>query len=263
MTTNVALVSIVLLLYWVFAFVSITVFNFKIFRENLTQIFYLSVLGILALICGSLAVNIVLNLSRIADALSEQKPTLPSPGTSPSMSRGKLYSALLIVSFPLLFALLYFGDHVNSLKKERYLIEAASHLIENNRPDIEKLSKYSFDRTYAIEAAKLLKVLGKQNEHFPEVAVILRDVVGEKPVFLSFTSYENWTEKEGRDKADFLYPCSEEEREYLSKAFAGEVEAPLFSSADGAYELYQPIRTSKGVIVMYFNDRSQYGKFGS
>ena len=45
----VGLISIILLIYWVFIFISITVLGLKVFKENLTETFYFSVLGILAL----------------------------------------------------------------------------------------------------------------------------------------------------------------------------------------------------------------------
>jgi uncharacterized membrane protein len=44
------MVTVVLLVYWIFAFVSIQVFGFKVFRENLTQIFAMSILGIFAVL---------------------------------------------------------------------------------------------------------------------------------------------------------------------------------------------------------------------
>jgi hypothetical protein len=50
----IGIISILLLVYWVFVFISIQVFGFKVFRENLTETFYLSVLGILALMFGAL-----------------------------------------------------------------------------------------------------------------------------------------------------------------------------------------------------------------
>jgi len=62
----VAAISIVLLIYWVFVFISVEVFGLKIFRENISQTFGMSVLGILALMGGSLMINVMFNLTRIA-----------------------------------------------------------------------------------------------------------------------------------------------------------------------------------------------------
>mgnify|MGYP006170424293 CR=1 FL=1 len=59
-------ISIVLLVYWVFTFILIEVFGLKVFRKNMTESFYLSVLGILAMMAGALIINIMFNLTRIA-----------------------------------------------------------------------------------------------------------------------------------------------------------------------------------------------------
>ena len=60
-------ISIILLIYWVFTFVSIQVFGLRVFRENMTETFYMSVLGILALMSGALIINVMFNLTRIAE----------------------------------------------------------------------------------------------------------------------------------------------------------------------------------------------------
>ena len=57
----IALISIILLVYWVFIFIIAVVFGIKIFRENITEIFGFSILGILAILASSLIVNIMLN----------------------------------------------------------------------------------------------------------------------------------------------------------------------------------------------------------
>jgi hypothetical protein len=67
----IGIISILLLVYWVFVFISIQVFGFKVFRENLTETFYLSVLGILALMFGALIINVMFNLTRIAEKLNQ------------------------------------------------------------------------------------------------------------------------------------------------------------------------------------------------
>jgi len=46
----IGIVAIVLLIYWIFTFILIEVFGLKVFRQNMTESFYFSVLGILALL---------------------------------------------------------------------------------------------------------------------------------------------------------------------------------------------------------------------
>ncbi|HET8736614.1 MAG TPA: hypothetical protein VFM69_08435 [Pricia sp.] len=60
-------ISIVLLIYWVFINITVSVFGLKVFENRLAEIFYMSLWGILALMFGALILNVMLNLTRIAN----------------------------------------------------------------------------------------------------------------------------------------------------------------------------------------------------
>ena len=46
-TNIIGMVAVTLLVYWVFALILIQVFGLKVFREHITEIFLMSILGIL------------------------------------------------------------------------------------------------------------------------------------------------------------------------------------------------------------------------
>ncbi len=71
----VALIAILLLIYWIFIFISVEIFGLKIFRENISQTFAMSVLGIFALMAGSLMINVMFNLTRIAEKHNKDEIT--------------------------------------------------------------------------------------------------------------------------------------------------------------------------------------------
>ena len=79
-TSNViGIIAIVALIYWVFTFIAIQVFGLRVFKENLTEIFSMSILGILALMSGALMLNIMFNLTRIAERHRRRtRPFLPA-----------------------------------------------------------------------------------------------------------------------------------------------------------------------------------------
>ena len=214
-TTNVAIVSILLLIYWVFIFVTTTVFGFKVFRENLTETFYLSILGIIAVLGGAMIVNVILNMSKIAEALAAQNPITTERNTT--FRRGRLI--LFILSFPLLFVLLYLGDYASSIKKQSYLVSSAKYVAENNADEIERIGNYSFDASYVNETSVTLTRMSKEYEKFPSVSVILSDTLNNKPVFLEFTQYKKWTKKETDEKHEHIFSSSPEERDYLTQIF--------------------------------------------
>jgi hypothetical protein len=259
LTTRLAALSIILLLYWVFALVSILVFDFKVFRENLTESFYLSILGILSVLGGSLIVNVILNLSKIADSVSAATGS-PAPPASPIP---RSYLAIFLLLFPALFACLYVGDVANSARNRRRLVESAQYLIEQNRSDIESFGAYSFDPAYVARVAEVLQILGNRNESAPGVSLIVSDSVRGRQLFLEFSRYRSWPEKGPASRTDFIHSCSSEENEYLKSVFAGRQTGHRFSAHGGSYELYYPIKTSTRTIVIYFTDRSEYGGFGS
>ena len=53
-TNIIGMVAVTLLVYWVFALILIQVFGLKVFREHITEIFLMSILGILAVMGGTL-----------------------------------------------------------------------------------------------------------------------------------------------------------------------------------------------------------------
>ncbi len=259
MTNTVAMVAIVLLIYWVFAFISITVFGLKVFRENITQTFYLSVVGILALLGGAVAANVVLNLSRIADTLAGVRP-----GKSKTTGKsGRLRWLAFIFSFPILFAMLYLGDVASSIKKREYLTTTASRIVEQNAGDIEQLAKYTFNQRYVETSRDILIRLSREVKRFPSVSIIVMDEIDQRRTFLVFTQHSYWPDRGKRNRHDYLFSASIADRDYLRAVFDGQRQDHRFSAHDGSYELYFPVKTSGKIVVLYFTDRSHYGKIGS
>lgn len=254
-TNRIALTTVVLLLYWVFIYICSTVFGFKVFRENMTEIFLLSILGIFAILLGAIILNIMFNLTAIAEQKSPPEPI--NKTTHKFIVLGFVGSLLVI------FVLLYAGDIANSKNKEKQLIASATGLIEEQKEMIERLADYSFSRKYIERVSENLKVLSKVEEKFPAIRVILRDEWESKPLLFSFGAYLGLSAKEVPRKADYILSTSSEERQYLHSVFDGENTEHWFSAHDGYYEIYYPIKTDKGLIVLYLSQHSRYGKIGS
>lgn len=254
-TNKIALATVVLLMYWVFIFVSSTVFGFKVFRENMTEMFLLSILGIFAILSGAIILNIMFNLTAIADgrAKEEQK----SSGIS------KLVVTAFIGSLAVIFVLLYAGDLATSKKKESYLVSAASDLVKEQKDIVDRLANYSFSREYIERASQDIKVLGKVEEKFPRVTVITKDKIDGKEFLLGFSSYSGLGKDEEAKKADYILSTSSEERKYLHSVLDGKISKHRFSANDGRYEVYYPVKTENGNIVIHLSQHSRYGKIGS
>lgn len=253
----IGIISIILLVYWVFVFISITVFGLKIFRENITETFYLSVVGILALMFGSLIINVMFNLTRIAEKHNQDDLNV-------SKRTSKKLGLLFALSFPLVFGLLFGGDYLTSKKKEKMLISSAQEIIESNEEKSDKLLNYSFNESWIIETDDILDLYSKTDKHLPYVSVIVSDSIDKSQVFLGFRDYYGKINDTIQPpKKDFILKTTKVEREYLDKVFFNNLDEVRFSASDGRYELFYPYIKDGKRIVLYFSDYQRYGKIGS
>lgn len=253
----VALISIVLLIYWVFVFVSVEVFGFKIFRENISQTFAMSVLGIFVLMSGSLMINVMFNLTRIAQKHNQDEIVEVRRVTN------KL-GLIFLLSFPVLFGLLYAGDYLTSKKKESMLIQSAKSIVENNTQRADKLLNYEFSKSWLVETDNTLDLMSKTDKNFPNVVVIVKERIDDSDVFLGFRDYSEPNDKTIEpQKREFVFKTTKVDRDYLNKVFDENYGEKRFSAADGNYELFYPYFKDGKKIVLYFSDYQKYGKMGS
>lgn len=248
----VGLVSIILLVYWVFAFITIEVFGLKVFRENFTQTFYMSVLGILALMAGALIINIMFNLTRIAQKHNQDQE---------DTSSGKKIGWILVLSFPLIALILFGGDYLTSLKKEQHLVNSAKSILETDPSKSNSLAQYEFTEKWILQTDKIVDLFSKTDENFPHISIIVRDSIDGSPVYLSFSSYYK-SESDTRPpyKRDFIQETTQPERVYLKDVFENNKKDYRYSSHDGNYELFYPYSDGKNTIVIYFSEYQRYGK---
>jgi len=252
----IGIVSIILLVFWVFIFMCITVFGLKVFRENITESFYLSVLGILALMFGSLIINVMFNLTRIAEKHNQD-----------NVNSTKTYKKLWLVfglCFPLIFGLLYGGDYLTSKKKEQMLIASAKSIIENDIEKSDKLVDYSFSKEWINETSDILETYSKTDTYFPNIAVITLDSIGNSQAFLGFDSYDfiNKTDTIPPHRKNYIWKTTKVERDYLNKVFFENHHKIRFDARKGKYELFYPYFKDGKKIVLYFSDYQKYGKIG-
>lgn len=252
----IGIIAIVLLIYWVFTFMTIEVFGLKVFRENLTETFYMSVLGILALMAGALIVNIMFNLTRIAQKHNQDDFTAKA---------GKKVGWLLLASFPVLLLILFGGDYLTSRKKEKLLVKSAESIIEANAKKSNHLVNYEFDEAWISETEDMLGILSKTDNNFPHVSILVKDSIEQEPVFLGFTAYYSVSLNDTIPplKKDFIRKTTQPEREYLKSVFDDGNKKYRYSSHDGRYELFYPYYQGQKRIVIYFSEYQRYGKIGS
>lgn len=277
-TNIVGMVAVTLLVYWVFALILIQVFGLKVFREHITEIFLMSILGIFAVMGGTLMLNIMLNLTRIAERGQEEE----SKG-----GRKTLY--LLLAVFPLLAALLFGGNHLTIQQKRDILIQSSERIVKDNPAQIDALADYRFDLAYIRKTSEILDLMAKDNSSFKSAVIIVPDEIDNKPVYLAFSAdssrltlcdevvpttnqnaegSDNFVvnrngEKVAVKKTDYVYSPDLKEREYLQKVFVGQTQEMRYEAEDGHYSLCHPYRKNGKTIILCFSDYQEYGKIGS
>lgn len=256
-TQKLSIIFTFILIYWIVIFISVTVFDFKIFRENITETFYLSVVGILAILFSSALLNVMMNISIIADNADKQPRTV--------IANKKLYGGalLVILSFLFIFAALYTGDRLNSAKKREYLIASAQRLYNDHKEKFSAMDHFAFSPSFASDLGQALRIISQQDKNFQNASVIVRGFIDGEPVFLNFGPVYSKYELEDFDKADFILPTNMEERDYLNRVFEGGSEELRYSSSDGEYELYFPVTDRQSKFIIYLSEHQQYGKYGS
>lgn len=254
-TNKVAFWSVIALFYWIFIFIVITVFDLKIFRENITETFLMSVMAIFALLGGALVLNIMSNLSKISASVVAQSDAPKSVSTK----------KWWLLSFPIILALLVVGNALSAHNKEKMLVNAAESLIAQNPKYNQLFANYSFDETYIKNTALALEVIQKIDKFFPSVMVIQQDEIDGKPVFLKFNEYFSDSEEQPKTltKQSHIFTTGSIERKYLAQVFQRKSDKHLFVSDKGRYELFYPVTVSDKRYVMYFSDYQRYGKIGS
>ena len=285
-TNIIGMVAVTLLVYWVFALILIQVFGLKVFREHITEIFLMSILGIFAVMGGTLMLNIMLNLTRIAERGQEEE-----------VRGGRKTVYLLLAVFPILAALLFGGNYLTIRQKRDILTQSSERIVKDNPAQIDALTDYRFDLAYIKKSSEILDLMAKDDLSFKSAMIIVQDKIDNKPVYLAFSADSRLNvggeavpaasqneavpaanqNVEGNDnfvmdrngekvmvkKMDYVYSPNLKEREYLQKVFAGQTQEMRYEAEDGHYSLCHPYRKNGKTIVLCFSDYQEYGKIGS
>ena len=285
-TNIIGMVAVTLLVYWVFALILIQVFGLKVFREHITEIFLMSILGILAVMGGTLMLNIMLNLTRIAERGQEEE-----------VRGGRKTVYLLLAVFPILAALLFGGNYLTIRQKRDILTQSSERIVKDNPAQLDALTDYRFDLAYIKKSSEILDLMAKDDLSFKSAMIIVQDKIDNKPVYLAFSADSRLNvggeavpaasqneavpaanqNVEGNDnfvmdrngekvmvkKMDYVYSPNLKEREYLQKVFAGQTQERRYEAEDGHYSLCHPYRKNGKTIVLCFSDYQEYGKIGS
>jgi hypothetical protein len=253
----IGLVSILALLYWIFIFIIMQVFELKVFEKNIIiNSFFYCIACILVLMFGSFIINIMFNLSRIAkevDAQEENADSYRKQGLN-------IKVILFILSFPVLAAFLFLGDYATAKEKEITLKKSANLILGSYKTELDAITNYNFNKAWINNVSETLDFMSKIDPNFDNVSIILEDVINNNNCYLVFTRYNKVEDVRNISKTKYIRSFELSEREYLKKVFNESYNAEYFKSNKGSYIFFIPYEYSGRKIVLYFNDTQRYDK---
>lgn len=259
LSNYIGLIAIFCLIYWVFTFICITVFDLKIFQVQMTEIFFLSIFSIIAVMSGSLMINIMFNLTRIAEKHnSDQNYT---------NRNSKIWICLLLLLFPLIIGMLYAGHRFSMHERQQILISSANSVLTNYNQHIQDISDYHFDKEWINNTSQSLQLLSSTDSQLPNIRVIVSDQLenGSK-TYLIFSKYHisnNSTDSPPK-KIDYLLTTDQQRREYLNEAFKNPKIGIRYERVDSNFLLFVPYQHKNKTVIFLFSDYyDAYGKTGS
>jgi hypothetical protein len=260
LSNMIGFISVLALLYWIIIFVTMEVFDLRVFKEYTSSSFNFSIMGILALMFGALIINVMFNLSRIADSRIAER----NKEEEPPPKKNKKQLIIFLASFPAIICLLFLGDFISSKKMENTLKKSADEMIKTYSNEINEFSKYSFTKEWINQTANTIEIIERIDQDFNNVYLILQDVINGNNIYLTFSSQTvKMDEKIVINKIDYIKGSALKEREYLDKVFNENYNEKYFVSNSGTYLLFVPLRVNGNTIVLMFSNRQRYGSFSS
>jgi len=260
LSNMIGFISVLALIYWIIIFITMEVFDLRVFKEHTTSSFYFSIMGILALMFGALIINVMFNLSRIADSrIAERDKEEEQP---PKKSKKQLI--IFLASFPAIICLLFLGDFISSKKIENDLKKSADEMIKTYSNEIKEFSNYSFTKEWINQTANTIEIIERIDQDFNNVSLIIQDVINGNNMYLAFSNQTVKTdEKIVINKTDYISRSAFKERKYLDKVFKENYNGKYFVSYSGTYVLFVPLREKGNTIVLMFSNRQRYGTLSS
>ncbi len=264
LTNRIALLSVTLLIFWVVIFSVNMVFDLKIFRAHLTEAFGFSILGILSVLAGVLMINVMLNLSRIADSRHLNKNELNSTSHILSWS-GQKYLSIVVIAMSLIILLMFIADARTRAVKKSLMLDSAQSLAQQYEPSLSAYANAPLNAQSVGSLSNSIKLMVNSADFVQRVEVIRVENIAGQLIPISVTAYDEAIIQKNEDfkPENHIFKASKEQREYIQKVAQGQISEPLYYAKEGQYWLMLPLQREGKNLIMYIDDYQRYGKIGS
>jgi hypothetical protein len=239
-------IAVLSLLYWVIIFIAVQVFGLKIFKEHITEIFIYSIIGILVLMSGALIINIMYNLTRIAEKINDDKNVI---------KQNRKGIIVFLASVPVIICGLFIGNFASAKKVEYNLIKSSAELVNLYKTEIDGFCNYEFTKEWLTNVVGMIDFMIKIDTNITDVAIILEDEINGKNIFLTFNKFDTPSKNDELNMLRYIRNYDFKERQYLEKVFKEGYDGKYFIQSNNSYDLFIPYKN----IVLYFSNRQRYG----
>lgn len=279
-----AMVALMLLLYWLFIMAVTQIFGLSVFARSITEAFAISLAGLLALMGGSLMLNVMLNLSRMAHSLEQGQPVHASPRPQPLPAKSPYWGwvgfGAFLFSLGVIAAGLFAGDQYTRTKKKNLLMHTAASLVQERQQSLDQALTLPLQptRSTLTGLSQQLLLLEQTERHVDAIQLLLPMRYRGEAVVIGINKHQPWKHSGPLDTpahhpagaamadvdvSELLFGTTPEQRQWINDAFAGKQPAPLYHYEGSRYELFYPVRLGPDWVILHFSDQQNYGKVSS
>ncbi|QQO10464.1 hypothetical protein [Breznakiella homolactica] len=254
LSNGIGFVAVISLLYWVIIFITVQVFGLKIFKEHITEVFIYSIIGILVLMSGALMINVMINLTRIAEKINNDNEL----GKTTKNRKGIL---VFLVSIPLIIMGLFLGNFLSTKKIERELKMSGDEIISTYRSEIDTITDYSLSKEWINSVVNIINFMLRIDTNITDAAIILEDEINGNNFYLTFNRWDEISKNENTEinKLRYIRNYDFKERQYLERVFNDGYNEKYFIQNNDSYDLFIPYRNGEKTIIVFFSNRQRYG----
>ena len=257
-TNTLGVIAVLALLYWIIIWGINEIFSLRVFRETITDILGYSILGILALLAGVFVINIMFNLSLIAENTGKKTAVTKTKDRLP------VWLIAFLVFLLLSILIMFLGDYGSTRQREIDLRNSAQELLQKHSATVKNLSNYKFTTEWLKEVNDALTLIEKLDPNISNIRILFPDNISGQSVYLAFRYYYSKQSETNPtiQKIDYIATLSQVEREYLDKVFNKNHTEKYFRANKGKYLLYIPHENNGRKVVFIFNNYQGYGTYG-
>ncbi len=257
LTVSIILLTIGGIIIWFFGLMLTLTFNLNVFDQG-SMGFMASILGgALVLAACSALLNLVLNLSIIAEkSVTAEEKNESSPVNYKSAA---IFAGALLLTAVFLFA----GDYLSRKSFRNKLTAEVHDIIARYPKSIEKIGTLIQDKKSQNEIPAILSFLSKLKHEFPSVILITSGTFNGEKAFMKITPYTQEHDLLKPGIYNSFYECGKKDCDYLAQVFSGKSNEKYFWNENDNYYYYIPYGSGENTYILLFSKLQRYGKIGS